>query len=257
MRLVAAAAPGRALCSYKQDIEDMVRETVHRWLGHEFVRLSNERAAKGTTAADEARAVLAEMDDRLHDYGLSLADTARSRLWARDPASRDAAGKLRRQVLAGPARSASSSYVCPQRLPQGARVALDLAAVRPPADASWEKFAVERDPPAVPIRYLVAGDLVVFSGMTAVLPTFDEQMDAILARASSELEAAGTSWEGVAHAGFYHHRSVTADTVDRVFRRRVGLEVPERAFVPVDGYSAPGKLVELELTAARATEARN
>lgn len=223
-----------------------MHESVLHWLGHELVAVSAE-STPGPDAGAETEALYEQLGARLGDYGLSLADTVRSRTWAVDRDSRDRASKVRSRVLSGPARSSSSSYIAPDRFTGPGRVGMDLLAWRPSSDEAKEVF--EHDPPQVPLRYCTVGSLVVLSGVTAVLPTLAEQTANILATVGAWLDEAGSGWTGVAHLGLYHHRSVTSDEVAHELRRHVDVEPHQVVYVPVDGYSRPGKLLEVEATA--------
>jgi hypothetical protein len=101
----------------------------------------------------------------------------------------------------------------------------------------------------VPIRFLVYERLVVLSGVTAVLPTLEEQLADILPRISGSLRDAGSSWEKVERVSFYLHRSQTIEAVKELFTRHVKAGISQIEYVFVDGYSAPGKFCEIEVTA--------
>ncbi len=217
------------------------------WLGKEFVELSGE-AKPGASGELEAQEIFQRFDRELGIHGLSLDDTVRSRLWGRDRESRDAGSNERVKALSGKARSASSSYISPSHFDSAARIAVDLIALRPAASHS-QKHVVEYDPAIVPIRFLVYDRLVVLSGVTAVLPDLQEQFANILPRIAGSLKDAGSSWEKVERVSFYLHRSQTIDAVKQLFSRHVKAVISQMEYVFVDGYSAPGKLCEIEVTA--------
>lgn len=220
---------------------------IHSWRGRQFVELSAE--ARGTeNAAGQAREIFQRFDHELKALGLSLDDTVRTRLWSRDRQSRDAGSGERTRILSGRARSASSSYIAPERFDSAASVALDLVALRPARRC--EKILKEYDPPIVPLRYLVYDSVVVLSGVTAVLPTLEDQMGNILARIGGSLADAGASWEKVVRISFYLHRSQTIEALNALFRKVVSADIPQMEYAFVDGYSAEGKLIEIETTAA-------
>src|SRR5258706_1732534 len=125
----------------------MTRKIVS-WLGREFVEVSAE-AQPGATAAAEAREIFSRCERELGAVGLSLDHTVRSRLWGKDRQSRDLGSAERVRALAGKARSASSSYIAPERFDSGAAVAVDLLAMRP-ARPGANKILKEYDPPIVP-----------------------------------------------------------------------------------------------------------
>ena len=219
---------------------------IFSWLGREFVALSVEAKSPGAPA-EQAREIFARFDGELKALGLSLDHTVRSRLWGRDRKSRDQGSEERVRALAGRARSASSSFIAPERFDSGASVAVDLLAMRP--SRRCEKILKEYDPPIVPLRYLVYDSVVILSGVTAVLPTLEDQMGNILARIGGSLADAGASWERVAKVSFYLHRSQTIEALSALFRKVVTADIPQMEYAFVDGYSAEGKLIEIETTA--------
>jgi enamine deaminase RidA (YjgF/YER057c/UK114 family) len=188
-------------------------------------------------------------DQDLKLHGLSLANTVRSRLWGRDRQSRDLGSTERVKILSGKARSASSSYIAPDHFDSGAKVALDLLAMRP-FQTSAAKRIVEYEPAIAPIRFLVYDSVVVLSGVTTVLPTLAEQFDNIFPRIAGSLADAGSSWEKVARVSFYLHRSQTLENLKALFSRHVTAKIPQLEYCFVDGYSSEGKFCEVEVTAA-------
>lgn len=224
-----------------------MRKKLFSWLGKEFIELSGE-AKPAASGELEAQELFQRFDQELKAHGLSLANTVRSRLWGRNRESRDAGSNERVKLLSGKARSASSSYISPSHFDSPAKVAVDLLAMRP-AISNSAKRIVEYDPPIVPIRFLVYESVVVLSGVTAVLPNLEEQLANILPRITGSLEDAGSSWGKVARVSFYLHRSETAEGLRQLFARHVSAAIPQMEYVFVDGYSSPGKLCEIEVTA--------
>ena len=224
-----------------------MRKRIFSWLGKEFVELSGE-AKPAATATEEAREVFQRFDQALRQTGLSLDHTVRSRLWGRDRQSRDQGSEERVKILSGKARSASSSYIAPVHFDSNANVAVDLIAMRPSRNDA-QKRLVEYDPPIVPLRYLVYDSIVILSGVTTVLPTLSEQLDNILPRIEGSLREAGSSWSRVAKISFYLHRSQSIENLMQLFGRHVGADIPQLEYEFVDGYSAEGKLCEVEVTA--------
>jgi enamine deaminase RidA (YjgF/YER057c/UK114 family) len=222
---------------------------IFSWLGKEFVELSSE-AQPGGTATEQARQILVRFDQDLRAMGLSLDYTVRTRLWGRDRESRNLGSEERVRALSGKARSASSSYIAPDHFDSNACVALDLLAMRP-SRAGAEKTLKEYDPPIVPLRYLIYDSVVFLSGVTAVLPALEDQLMDILPRISASLADAGSSWDRVVKVSFYLHRSQRLETLRALFRKAVAAEIPRMEYCFVDGYSAEGKLIEIETTARR------
>ena len=231
-----------------------MKKTIIQWLGREFVDLSCEGEI-GATVAEEAADLLRRFDKELREMGLFLGHTVRTRLWGRDRESRDQASAVRFRVLSGQARSASSSYIAPDHFESEARIALDLLAMRP-SHPALEKVVKEYDPPKTPIRYLTFDSIVFLSGVTAVKPTLSSQMADNLSRISNYLAEARVSWEEVVQVCFYLHRSQSLEELRELFRERIKVEIPWIESVYVDGYSAEGKLVEIEVTAEMGTKLR-
>ena len=224
-----------------------MRKRIFSWLGKEFVELSGE-AKPAATATAEAHELFQRFARELQTHGLTLDHTVRSRLWGRDRESRDQGSTERVKILSGKARSASSSYIAPVHFDSNAKVAIDLLAMRP-SRPNAEKFLKEYDPPIVPLRYLIYDSVVVFSGVTTVLATLDEQLDNILPRIEDSLKNAGSSWDRVAKVSFFLHRSQRVETLKELFSNRVTAEIPAMEYSFVDGYSSEGKLCEVEVTA--------
>jgi enamine deaminase RidA (YjgF/YER057c/UK114 family) len=224
-----------------------MRKKIFSWLGTEFIELSGEAKPAGSGEL-EARQLFERFDGELKTHGLSLDHTVRSRLWGRDRESRDAGSNERVKVLSGRARSASSSYISPWHFDSPARVAVDVIAMKPNS-ASSEKRVVEYAPPIVPIRFLVYERLVVLSGVTSVVPTLAKQLADILPRIAGSLKDGGSSWERVERVSFYLHQSETIERLKELFVSHVKVVIPQTEYVFVDGYSAPGKLCEIEVTA--------
>jgi enamine deaminase RidA (YjgF/YER057c/UK114 family) len=224
-----------------------MRKELLSWLGKEFIWLTAE-AKPAANATDETRQLFQRFETELRQYGLSLGDTVRTRLWGRDRESRDEANEERFRTLTGRARSVSSSYYSDSHFASEARVGLDLLGLRP-SRAGTEKFLKEYDPPLIPLRYLIYDSVVFLSGVTAILPTLEEQLANILPRISGSLADAGTTWTKVAKVSCYLHRTQRLEALKRVFCETIQTEIPQIEFAFVDGYSNPGKLIEIETTA--------
>lgn len=226
-----------------------MRVAVLNWHGFEFIELSAESTG-GPSADAQARELFARFEAALKPYGLSLADTVRSRLFAVDRASRDEASNVRSEVLSGPARAATSSYIAPKLFASKALVGMDLIALR--RGPGMEKVLRENNPVRTPIRYLTCGPLMVLSGQTAVLPNLEIQVTTdILPRITQYLAEAKSGWDKVINVSCYMHESQSVAELRALFRRMVPVELPRFEVRFVEGYSAEGKLVEIEVTALR------
>jgi enamine deaminase RidA (YjgF/YER057c/UK114 family) len=230
-----------------------MRTTLYPSFSHEFIAVSGE-SRPGLPPDEAARDLFARFNTELKAHGLALDNTVRTRLWGRDRAARDGGSGERVQILSGMARSASSSYISPSHFDSEGAVAVDLWAMRGAA----QKTVQEYDPPIVPPRYIATGGLVFLSGVTWDTGTLDEQLDEILPRIGGSLQDAGTSWAKVIKLSCCLHRSQTVQDLRTGILRVLGAErgkllggeAPSQVeYSFVDGYSTPGKLIEIETTA--------
>jgi enamine deaminase RidA (YjgF/YER057c/UK114 family) len=230
-----------------------MRTTLYPAFHHEFIAVSGE-SRPGLPPNEATRDLFTRVDTALQAHGLSLEDTVRTRLWGRSRAARDGGSGERVKILAGKARSASSSYISPSHFDSEGPVAVDLWAMRGAA----QKTVKEYDPPIVPPRYITTGGLVFLSGVTWETGTLDEQLDVILPRIDASLWDAGASWTNVVKLSCFLHRSQSVQDLRTGILRVLGPEYGkmcngegpvEVEYSFVDGYSTPGKLIEIETTA--------
>ena len=224
-----------------------MRKEIVQWLGREFVFISCEGHGVGN-AADEMEGIFSRLTAELQGEGLTLDHTIRTRLWAVDRKSRDLGSDVRAKYNVGQARAATSSYIMPGHFASDARVGLDLIALRPSV-LNIEKLIVENDPPRKPINYLVFDSLLVLAGKTVVLPTLEDQLDEIIPRITGILTEAGSSWKEVVNVSCYLHRSQKIGTLKKGFSKWVKAPLNRMEIAAVEGYSAEGKLIEIEVTA--------
>lgn len=224
-----------------------MRKKIAQWPGREFVFLACEGRG-GETAADEMEKIFDGMEAELREEGLSLDQTIRTRLWAVDRKSRDRGSNVRAGYNTGQARAATSSYIMPGRFASDALVGLDLVALKP-SRRDIKKIIVESVPPRKPVSYIIFDSLLILSGKTVVLPTLSEQLDEILPRITGILSEAGSSWEKVVNVSCYLHRSQTSEALLKGFAKWVKTPLVRMEIAGVEGYSAEGKLIEIEVTA--------
>ena len=216
------------------------------WLGREFVAVSCEGAA-GAPADQGMDGILDRIEAAIGGLGLSLEDTVRTRLWARDRESRNLGSKARSARMRDTARSSSSSYIAPGHLDSDAAVALDFVAMR----SGGGKKLVEYDPPIVPLRYLDLEGLVFLSGVTSTSGNLAEQTAEICGLIGESLEHAGVSWEQAVLVSFFLHQDEDPAALRDAFGQAVKSCPAATECSFVEGYSALGKLLEIEVTARR------
>lgn len=223
-----------------------MREKFFKWLGQEFVSLSCE-GAPSTDVTSETADIFERIDARLRTHGQSLDNTVRTRLWARDMSCWEPGVKERVRILSGAARSVSSSHIRPERFASQAGVAIDLLAMRAPSGE--HKLLREYEPEGIVLRNLEWDGVLFLSGVTVILPEFDEQLNTIVGRITSTLRDARLEWSDVERASFFLHRSCSFDKLKNDFARLVPIVIPIMEYAQVD--TRQGKLVEIEITASR------
>lgn len=191
------------------------------------------------------------IDGALREHGLAgLADIVRTRILAATRPARDASSAIRTaRLLNGPGASASSSYIEPRLFPSGDGVRFEGMAL---AGAGDDKVIVKYEDGSPLCRYVATGDLVFDTGVTSTLPTFEEQLANLAPRIAETIRLAG---ERLGRA--VRPTSVTA-FVDRTQEPGSAASLAERlglAGVPMtigrcDGFTAVGKLIEVEVDAA-------
>ncbi len=216
------------------------------WLGRDFVALSCE-GDPGLAGDAGVDGILARFEEGIGRLGFSLDDTVRTRLWGRDRESRNLGSQARSRRMRGKARSASSSYIAPEHIDSEASVALDFLAMR----SGSEKTLVEYDPPIVPLRYLGLDSLVFLSGVTSTTGDLPAQVNEVCGLIGESLAHAGVSWEQVALVSFFLHQAEDPAVLKDAFQRAVEPRPGRTECAFVEGYSAQGKLIEIEVTARR------
>ena len=220
--------------------------TIYDWLDHEWLALRAE-GQPNLAVEEQTRDIFGRMDASLKQFGLAPEDIMRTRLWARERDARDRGSRVRAETLSGRARSASSSFIEPDYFDSSAAVAVELWAMKP-RSADSQKQLVEHEPAIVPLRYLRRESMLVLSGVTSVLPTLAEQMTEIERSVHASLSLAQAGWSRVVRVSAHLHHSVSLAEFRPLIRSFVEAG-PELEFGFVEGYSTPGKLVEIEVTA--------
>lgn len=235
-----------------------MRKKIFQWLGREFVALSCE-GNLGTTATEEMQHVYSRFEEELRGLGLSLENTVRTRLWARDQESRHQASDVRFKVLSDKARASSTSFISNAYFASEARVGLDLLAMRP-SKPGLAKKVVEYDPLKRPCRYVIYDSLVFLTGEEAETalqpPNLAGQLDNILSVLGDSLVHAGTSWDKVVKVSSFLQRTQKPETLKGLFEKNLKGVIPQMEYVSVDGFAiqegVPGGgegILEVEVTA--------
>jgi enamine deaminase RidA (YjgF/YER057c/UK114 family) len=227
-----------------------MRAREFNWLGQRFVYLNLE-AAPGGSLESQSHALFERAGRELAAHGLSMTEhVVRTRVFGRTSQARDVVSGVRGTTFTGQARAATSSYISPAHL-TSADVALDLFAMATPTEGVPRKVT-EMEPIQPFIRHLVWGPFVFHAGMTNEhVPTLKEQCAEILPRAGERLKENGCDWKNVVRVSFFLHRSQTPEALFAAARAAAPVPLDNAEVELVDGYSRPGKLVEIEVTAKR------
>lgn len=215
--------------------------------GRELLKVSVNGIANGDVEGESRNAIEMALS-ALIEAGFHDDHIVRSRLYARDADVRRRASDLRLAVLGGPRRAASSSYIDPERLPAGSSISIDLVAQRVHR-AEVAKQVAEYDPIIAPPKYVALDGMVFLSGNTDTASEFELQLANIRAKIDASLAAAGTGWSRLFEFTAHVSKTIGPRRAARGFATYFP-EVPSVTISSVIGYSAPEKLVEVEVAAS-------
>jgi enamine deaminase RidA (YjgF/YER057c/UK114 family) len=228
-----------------------MRKRLFNWQGHRFVYLGLEGEAS-EPLEQQSRALFARAGHELRSLGLTLDQhVVRTRVFGRTREARNAVSETRAKTFIGSARAATSSFVAPAHFESGADVALDLFAMSPPGGGAV-RHVVEHQPQQTFIRYLTWGPMVLLAGMTCEEhPTLKQQYEDILPRAGKLLVEAGCDWRNVVGISFFLHKDHDPNALLTGVAKTVPVALDNAEVEFVEGFSRPGKLVEIEITAKK------
>jgi enamine deaminase RidA (YjgF/YER057c/UK114 family) len=227
-----------------------MRKRVFNWHGQGFVYLGLE-GQPGKPVDQQAKGLFDRAAAELKSFGLTIdKNVVRSRVFGRTRAARDTVSEVRGRTFTGQGRAATSSFISPEHFESQADVALDLYAMSPPGGAG--RKVVEHEPKQPFIRYLTWGPMVFLAGMTCeTKPTVKEQVEDILPRAGKLLKEAGCDWGNVVGISFFLHKEQDPDALLTGVAKTVPVSLDAAEVEFVEGYSRPGKLIEIEITARK------
>lgn len=214
--------------------------------GREHLNVSVAGDGSGSVM-EEARRAMDNALALMAEAGYAPGHLVRSRVFAADANSRRIASDLRLEVLKDDLRAASSSYIDPSRLPGGANMAIDLIAAKAPAAA--QKSVREYEPVIAPPMFVALDGVVYVSGCTDVSDGFSTQLANVRSYIARNLKAAGAEWSDVIGVSAYVSRKIDANEAWRSLNALFPELQGPISLSAVDGYSAPEKLIEIEVTA--------
>ncbi|MBX9740239.1 MAG: hypothetical protein K2X62_09215 [Beijerinckiaceae bacterium] len=198
---------------------------------------------------EETGRVIARAIAEIEAAGFSREHIVRSRLFAQDKDMRTRASDCRRALLVGPLRGSSSSFCDAERLPGHARMSLDLAAIRP-RDPHARKVVREYEPAIAPPMFVALDKLVFLSGLTDTMEHLGDQIPAIAQAIRHSLKQAGSKISAAKRVSVFLAKAEDP----RKALAMIAAEFPDLpcpiTLTTVDGYSAPEKRIEIEVTAA-------
>jgi enamine deaminase RidA (YjgF/YER057c/UK114 family) len=224
-----------------------MRKRIFSWLAREFISLSSEARATGSVA-EQTDDLFRRFEEALRESNLSLDHTVRTRLWGSDAEARELATGARSKILTGKRKAASSSYISASHFDSGARVALDLLAMRPSV-AATDRVAVEFEPARLYISQLRYDSVAFVSGFTSERDRLEDQVTEIFADIDGALKAASTTWNRVAKVSVYISRTQKLDVLKNLLQKANRLELGKIEFEFVDGFAREKALLEIEATA--------
>ena len=208
----------------------------------EFAGAGTFRAIVAGGRGVDCAALFARAFDEIGKSGLGPTQIVRSRIWARDAALRQEASNARLVALAGEKRASSASFIAPEFMAESIDVAVDVVAMA----GEGGKQAREYEPRIAPPMFVKFGGLVFLSGNTDISATFDAQLGNICRNIGASLVAAGAAWGDIVNIDAYLSRKMAFADVGKAIRARFPSPVK---VVNVEGFSAPEKLIEIEVTA--------
>ncbi len=233
-----------------------MRRRLFNWQGQRFLYLGLE-GVPGRPLPQQSSELFGRAGAELAALGFSLErNTVRTRVFGRSSAARAAGSAARTQALVGPARAAGASYICVPHFSSAADVGLDLFAMAAPTSAAPTgnpgRQVSEHEPVQSFIRHLVWGPMVFLAGMTCeTQPTLQAQCADILPRAHALLRETGCDWGNVVRVSLFLHRDQDPDALLAGVAALAPVPLAHAEIELVEGFSRPGKLIEIEITARR------
>ena len=224
-----------------------MRKSIFSWLGREFILLSGEARVTGSVE-EQSTDLFRRFESELRESNLSLEHTVRTRIWAADQEARVSATTVRSNILGGKRKAASSSYISVGHFDSGARVALDLLAMRPSRPAA-DRQPVEFEPPRLYISQLRYDSVVFVSGFTAEANGLENQVSEVFLDLDGALKVASTSWEQVVQVSVFLSRTQNVDVLRNLLRKANRFDLAKMAIECVDGFAREKGLLEVEVTA--------
>jgi hypothetical protein len=219
------------------------------WLDREFVEVAAEGRA-GVAADVATDELFRRFDDELRSHGLSLDNSMRVRVWARDKGARTLATAARSRILTGKRKVASSSFISPHWFDSDASAGVELLAMKP-SNSSAERRPAEFEPVRNYLCYLRYDSVVFYSGYTSDADTLNDQITQVLKTITGARAISGGLTQDFSKTGrlsvFLHRSQSLSILKDLLAKERVNLANVDYRLV--DGFAGDKCLLEIETTA--------
>lgn len=225
----------------------IMKTKLFSWLGREFVEIVGEGKA-GESPENAAIGLFQQFDTELKSRGLSLANTARIRVWGRDKEARTLATTVRSKILTGTRKAASSSFFSREWFDSDASAGLELLAMKA-LDGAAERNPVDFAPARNYLCYLDYDGLLFFSGFTSDAPTLEEQVPDVIRTLANAFAISGASWSKVVKLSILLDRTQKLEVLRNLLAQGPNVNVPEVEISFVDGFAGEKYLLEIEATA--------
>jgi enamine deaminase RidA (YjgF/YER057c/UK114 family) len=201
------------------------------------------------TIEEETRTAISTAVADIKRFGVNAEHIVRSRIWSRDSTVRQIASDVRRAMLSGALRAASSSYSDEERLPEGSNMMIDLVALCS-VSRSASKTVREYEPAIAPPMFIALDGMLFLSGNTDVSPDYATQLATIVDKIGNVLAKAGGSWRKAVAITVYISKRLNPAMARPAIDAHLREVTCPFVMSTVDGFSTPEKLVEIEVTAA-------
>jgi enamine deaminase RidA (YjgF/YER057c/UK114 family) len=208
--------------------------------------------AGGTPGSDiqaQSTTAISRAFSEIEKAGFKTDHIVRSRIWGRDAATRRIASDVRRLECTGLKRGATASFFDAERLGDGVDMLIDIFALSVKTNDARKVSQEYATPVAAPLFIGLEG-MVFLSGNTDTSPKLEDQLVKIRDKIKIALQSSSAQWRQVSLVSAF--LSKTMNTLEA--QRAIAATFPELScpvtITSVDGFSSPGKLIEIEVTAS-------
>lgn len=215
--------------------------------GLPFVFLS-ATGSGGENATEEATLACSRLNEELKKMGGSLDDVVRISVFHRNQECRPDISEVRKKMFPYSTRPASSSLILHDFTPSDTLIEIDATAVVSKGKKLLKK-GFEFDPPRPYLEALLVENLLFVSGAGGRGDNIETQTREAYERIGETLTRLGSSWDKLLLLSCYVKKLEWFDTVNRIFREKLGKRPLSLDLALSDEYAQPDMLIEVEATA--------